>query len=753
VEDSIFQGSIGENEEQYMDSIRIFFDTDNDEDTGYQIQSLGADYMIETHGFGGLLKKRSINRYTLDQENHDWAGWEVYSGGEIEHNHDSLEVSIYSFDPAEKFEEDQIRAYFHVTNNREVVDTSDYIIDTQEQGAIKIIQRPLVNDIIDPLENNEKIDLIELELTAKGKDIKIDTEMISEKLSKLNYDLELTGIPELLLKDQTFKASIKLGSSNQPMISPGNTINIDLNSVLASKFNNQDDIGIPITVTGEPLCVYYSSAPEEIIIDGAFADWNDIKSNLDMPSEISLKENPNIDILDFRDAKNDNTLSFYLQVDGSMMDGASVIAKPLLLPKEDPETKTDTDKDPSSVNNKKGPDVNGLDLAYVFISTDPANGYPVTEFARNNINFKANYKIELTGRQGNIISKVFHVFDPVDYTWQPVPEVIIDAETDAHRLEAQLDLISLSSILNIPLKEFNYAKIYYQMTDWSDGSDISIKLPVFNSDINLDNIEKYDGDAKPYSLTKPSNTNSQGSRGAPGDWSLVGWTQLTPGESFVDGNQTGEYEIYEIFANDSAYDLYLKIQLELLNPPNANLTYDFYFNVSSTVWYRMRLYRANFSVWDFNVSYNTSATVPDDNSNWTIEFSDTGIITDTYNNLSFGFYFDNSDSVHFWANKTNLSQGYSSLYASQNCTMFADVHDYNRSQAGISDRAPDSGVAWYNSTGTNPALIPEYDWLVMPLPFMIMFMLILISTRKSRYRRKPGLAKGDNDSSTGGDEE
>ena len=66
--------------------------------------------------------------------------------------------------------------------------------------------------------------------------------------------------------------------------------------------------------------------------------------------------------------------------------------------------------------------------------------------------------------------------------------------------------------------------------------------------------------------------------------------------------------------------------------------------------------------------------------------------------------------------------------------MFADVHDHNRSQVGQSDRAPDgSSVAWYNSTA---ALIPEFDLIVLPLPLIVIFLLVMMTSQKVKFRRK-----------------
>ena len=126
------------------------------------------------------------------------------------------------------------------------------------------------------------------------------------------------------------------------------------------------------------------------------------------------------------------------------------------------------------------------------------------------------------------------------------------------------------------------------MTDWSDGMDIGVKLPVFTANTN-------DPCTQPQTL-------SPGTRAPPGGWPSF-WQLLTL-DSSSDSGSPFEFEILIISANDTIHILFLKIDLRGITLPWSNANYDFYFNVSSTKWYRIRLFR-NGSVWDLGLNYTT----------------------------------------------------------------------------------------------------------------------------------------------------
>ncbi|MCK5558994.1 MAG: hypothetical protein KAJ51_00310, partial [Thermoplasmata archaeon] len=206
------------------------------------------------------------------------------------------------------------------------------------------------------------------------------------------------------------------------------------------------------------------------------------------------------------------------------------------------------------------------------------------------------------------------------------------------------------------------------------------------------------------------------------------------------------FDIFNLYANDSKYILYLKIELQgLVGTAAQYTTYDFYFNVSATKWYRIRLYRNSSTNWNLTLNYTTSVSVPDDNNTWLMEEEYNELTVDEYDGLGCGFkYAAIASEIAFWINKTNLSQGFGSLYKSKNGTMFADTHQINSTQMGQRDRAPDSGIAWYNSTTDPPVGIPEFNIVILPI-FTMLIVLALVNTKRKNRKRVNGIL------GTGGD--
>jgi hypothetical protein len=367
------------------------------------------------------------------------------------------------------------------------------------------------------------------------------------------------------------------------------------------------------------------------------------------------------------------------------------------------------------------------------MDTKPTEGNQLEDFQQNGIDIKANYLIELKGRNGNIFSKKFYgsfrtpsTNDLID-NWELIHDLKVDAATDTSHMEAQIDLVELTKLLGINPNEFQNPRIYYQMTDWSDGKDIGIKLPVFNGELSdlHDELVEYE--------------DSPGTRAPPGDWPSQ-WVTLDTNEgNEIDGPGSNNFDIFDLYANDSKYLLYLKIELQGLIASAAQYTtYDFYFNVTATKWYRIRIYRNSSTTWNLTLNYTTSASVPDDNNTWIMEEEYNELTVNEYDGLGCGFkYAAIASELAFWINKTNLSQGFGSLYKPKNCTMFADTHQQNSTQLGQTDRAPDSGIAWYDSTADAP-VIPEYNMIILPI-FTMLIVLALVNTKRKNRKRVNGI--------------
>jgi hypothetical protein len=74
-----------------MDAYFVFIDTDRSASTGYQVQGLGADRLIEIDGWGGVIAGATLQEFDANRNQRDWGGWfkatpvqAAASGGGIE---------------------------------------------------------------------------------------------------------------------------------------------------------------------------------------------------------------------------------------------------------------------------------------------------------------------------------------------------------------------------------------------------------------------------------------------------------------------------------------------------------------------------------------------------------------------------------------------------------------------------------------------------------------------------------------------
>ncbi|MCK5561435.1 MAG: hypothetical protein KAJ51_12605, partial [Thermoplasmata archaeon] len=93
---------------------------------------------------------------------------------------------------------------------------------------------------------------------------------------------------------------------------------------------------------------YIGGVPKNIIIDGAFADWNDVHEFIDSDHESIV--NPNVDINTYKIYQDIDKLSFFFQVKGELLGGTSVSIKPNIIYKPVEIIDTDDDGVPDEID-------------------------------------------------------------------------------------------------------------------------------------------------------------------------------------------------------------------------------------------------------------------------------------------------------------------------------------------------------------------------------------------------------------------
>ncbi|MCK5558965.1 MAG: hypothetical protein KAJ51_00165, partial [Thermoplasmata archaeon] len=461
------------------DTVHIFVDSDTNTDTGYSVAGIGADYMLEAQGKSGCILSSDVKIFdptyrTVDddtRDQNDWNGWCELQNGELKCAGNKLEAKISLFSPSEVGVEvqDQIFACFRLADAKGNEDYSDNIVGNG-QGALIVKQKSVASEIL----TADLAEVLELEFTAVANDVTIDSITITHEGGGTLISIPT---PLTILRDATEIFTVVL-----------NTTTAQYGDFATVKISNCDDIvvrdNVPVTLVGSGSTSYIKAAPTEIKIDGVFADWNNIASHSDELFEDSVNGNQNIDIVEHCSVNQNDKLSFYLKVDGTMMKGSKILTKPLVWTKPEKATTPETPKSDVSgteleLNLPPLPKLVGKDAAYVFIDADknPESGYITQDMA-----IGADYIIQLTGQDGKILSRSLYEYNPtVAYTnsgWSrlPVESTEVMAATDSTQLETQ---ISIKNILNFE----DEVDVFFMMTDWNgnrDSSDKPIIIPALS---------------------------------------------------------------------------------------------------------------------------------------------------------------------------------------------------------------------------------------------------------------------------------
>ena len=75
------------------DIIHVFIDSDNDETTGYDVDGLGADYMLEISGNNGEATYAMKKEFNSGRDANDWNGWDSVTRIKAETNGNKLEIT------------------------------------------------------------------------------------------------------------------------------------------------------------------------------------------------------------------------------------------------------------------------------------------------------------------------------------------------------------------------------------------------------------------------------------------------------------------------------------------------------------------------------------------------------------------------------------------------------------------------------------------------------------------------------------
>jgi hypothetical protein len=410
-----------------IDRFYIFIDSDNNRGTGYTMEDLGADYVVEVNGWN-RSEFSAESRSFAGQDQLNWSAFGNPASGSLKVSGARVEFGVHidtTLAPGD------FRAKFASASNNNTGKICAPTVDGLN-GALVIQQNPLDTDGI-----VSSSSVMSLNVRATGKDVTLN----GIEMESLGASATVSGLDSSVVMRKG-DSSILTVNWNLAGLAAGTHVRTGVQSVNATA---------PYSLIGAGLSAYAFSAPSQIAIDGAFADWNAIPKVSDPAGD---SRNPSLDILEHAGAKDTGNLYTYVKfnsVGGSMEGAFSPVSKVRSAPAPPTNgTANGTTNGTTPVTPVRIPRLTGEDVTRIYIDS---------VFGGSQIgNISADYFIEIKGYGGKVTSKRLFGY--------PGKQLIgeVSAETGGSRLETGVPL----SMIGSPAGQ---TRMYIETTDWQGMVD------------------------------------------------------------------------------------------------------------------------------------------------------------------------------------------------------------------------------------------------------------------------------------------
>src|SRR2546422_4974818 len=334
-----------------MDTVRIFVDIDGSSATGYRIDGLGADRMLEVSGHNRTVLSSTLWEFDSNRNRQDWNGWikgtatpAASSGSRIETEAQWLAGVSPSI---------PIIATVHTVSWDEQTDAGDFPV-SPGLGTLSAVADPQTPDVI----AGNGVALLRLMLTAHGQPVALDSvhvEIAGTAPANASSLLQLTDGTNVLA--QVAPTSRYVTFSFAPIqLAVGSSTNLTVLGDFASTSGETFGLRLPavhpfglgtsvVSLRENPgarLLGYLGSVPSTPRVDGAFDEWKALSS--DTTNDVGPRSNPDIDIGQYGAQRNGTATFLYTDVTGRLFHGTPVPEHPQPVPAQS-QGPADTDRD------------------------------------------------------------------------------------------------------------------------------------------------------------------------------------------------------------------------------------------------------------------------------------------------------------------------------------------------------------------------------------------------------------------------
>jgi hypothetical protein len=438
-------------------SFFVFFEMDNNPSTGYIIDGIGADTMVEITGWNGSIVPSSCGVYDFSRsaDRNDYLGFGSGRNISIIGSENKLEFSFPRFDSGNP------TVRFFAKDGAGSEDLSDYSIK-QGDAALRVEVNRTMNEV---LTVGPEQTVMTLELSSVGGNAMINQFNFTQLGNATGYSVSIYDGSVPLVKADG--AIVSLTEPLEVREGYGRLLTAMVEAD-AGQIGNSFGLGLSAggvethdcTVTVDDTqygakVAYIGTLPSGIVIDGAFADWAngyvvaDRSGDVQLPNG-SYEPHASIDIQEYGMHVDAKDVAMYLSVKDYMMNG-TILPKDIRLPV--PST---------GLPNLTSVEMLGTDIAGAVIDSD----WNTSTGANVNGAVGADYLVLITGKKGRVVLSEIYSWNPAgNGSWDYLDSV--RAAVDRRHMEFAFNLSDL------PLGDNDIAAVGFFMTDWRQGTDFS----------------------------------------------------------------------------------------------------------------------------------------------------------------------------------------------------------------------------------------------------------------------------------------
>ena len=424
----------------------IFLDTDNNASTGYDLDGFGADYMLDIYGQDGSVSG-TLKAFS-NGTGRNWVDWEDFTtvrvarGTGAEACMMETGIPLYSGLISGDITENSVNAVVATLDSAGHRAMSSLVFGPDGLPSVSIAPINTVGENAIISGSNAEIATLNIKgdsLEGSSTNIRIGGSISHGSLNAATLTLGDSGATSVTI------------TADVSGVSPGTAVYYTLSrsDITATSGGKNVHIGL----VNLHASAYVSKIPDNIVIDGAFADWSNITKNQD-ESETGIPAG--VDITGYAGVMEGDTFYFFSETRGDTLSGSPIPFERLTLHSTGGATH----------NMPEAPeDIYGEDILRVYLDTDSD-----ADTGRGIAGIGADIMIEFRGQYGNVVSS--RVFSFRENGWHlSVGKIAgLPCGTD---FEGSLDLSSIPHSGNISFVIYT--------TDWNHHEDWS--SPVYAGQI------------------------------------------------------------------------------------------------------------------------------------------------------------------------------------------------------------------------------------------------------------------------------